>query len=152
MVVIDALVAALRNKGIAVIEQPQSAINTNARLDLWLVGFTMGGELRDNNPLTYETMTFNANIISAGVAKQFVGDLRKILRTMMELGKDSLSVSVTIPDQENPGETKIKKLRANFEKMEDGSFEYETEEAPMPARFTERWRITITYPANIVSQ
>ena len=151
MIVIDALVEALRSQGLQVIEQPQAATNTNAHIDLWLTGFTAGGEKGDNDPLSYETMTFNADVVSAGVARAFVGELRKVLRTMMELGKNSLGVPVRVPDPIG-GNTKSKNLKAHFEKISPGAFEYETEEAPMPARFKESWRITITYPVSIIPQ
>jgi hypothetical protein len=150
--VIDALVAALRAKGLQVIEQPQAATNTNAHLDLWLEGFTLGGERGDGDPLSYETMTLKAEIVSSGVARSFVAYIRQPLRIMMRLGEASLEVPVAIPDPDNPGSTKTKKLRAAFEKIIPGAFEYETDEAPMPARYRETWRITITYPASIVSQ
>jgi hypothetical protein len=152
MIVIDALIAALRAQGLQVIEQPQAATNTNAHLDLWLEGFTAGGEKGNGDPLAYETMTFKADVVSSGIARVFVGTVRKILRTMMRLGEYSLAVPVIIPDPDHLGEIKTKKLRANFEKVTPGAFEYETEEAPMPARFRETWRITITYPADIISQ
>jgi hypothetical protein len=150
MIVIDALVQALRARGIQVIEQPQAATNTNAHLDLWLSGFTAGGEKGDGDPFAYETMTFTADVVSAGVARQFVGDLRNILRAMALLGETYLEVPVTIPDPGHPEETRLKKLRASFEKTASGAFEYESEEFPMPARFKESWRITITYPADSI--
>jgi hypothetical protein len=150
MIVIDALVAALRAEGLQVIEQPQAAANTNARLDLWLAGFTAGGEDGSGDPLAYETMTFTADVVSSGVTRAFVGSIRKILRTMARLGESSLAVPVNIPDPERPGETLTRNLKAHFEKTAPGAFEYETEEAPMPARFKESWRITITYPAGII--
>jgi hypothetical protein len=71
---------------------------------------------------------------------------------MARLGETYLDVPVAIPDPDNPGETRIKNLRAHFEKTVSGVFEYESEESPMPARFKESWRITITYPADIVPQ
>jgi hypothetical protein len=152
VIVIDALVTALRTRGIQVIEQPQAATNTNAHLDLWLSGFTAGGEKGNGDPFAYETMAFTADVVSSGVARQFVGDLRNILRTMALLGETYLDVPVTVPDPDNPGETKSKNLRACFEKTASGAFEYENEDAPMPARFKEGWRITITYPADIIPQ
>jgi hypothetical protein len=152
MIVLDALVAALRARGLQVIEQPQAATNTNAHLDLWLEGFTLGGERGDSDPLAYETMTLRAEVVSSGVARSFVASIRKPLRIMMRLNELSLIVPVTVPDPDVPGGTKTKKLRAVFEKIAPGGFEYETEEAPMPARFKETWRITITYPASIISQ
>jgi hypothetical protein len=150
VIVLDALVAALRAQGLQVIEQPQAAANTNAHLDLWLSGFTAGGEKRNGDPLSYETMSFTAEVVSSGVARAFVGGLRKTLRVMMRLGESSLIVPVTIPDPDAPGNGTTKNLRAHFEKMIPGAFEYEAEDAPMPARFKESWRITITYPAGIV--
>ncbi|MDR2663074.1 MAG: DUF4783 domain-containing protein [Treponema sp.] len=152
MIVIDALVHALRVYGIPVIEQPQAAANTNAHLDLWLAGFTAGGEKGNGDPFSYETMTFTADVVSSGVARQFVGDLRHTLRTMAMLGETYLDVPVAIPAPDNPEETRLKKLRAFFEKTASGAFEYESEEAPMPVRFKESWRITITYPADIIPQ
>ncbi|MDR2020525.1 MAG: DUF4783 domain-containing protein [Treponema sp.] len=146
MLVIDALAAALRSRGIQVIEQPQAALNTNARLELWLEGFTAGGEGKTGNPLDYETMTFRADVAASGVARQFVGALRKILRTMLELGESSLDVPVTV------GENAVMLLKAHFEKTSPGTFEYEDELSPMPARFRESWRITITYRATIVPE
>jgi hypothetical protein len=150
VIVIDALVKALRTHGIQVIEQPQAATNTNAHLDLWLSGFTAGGEKGDGDPFAYETMTFTADVVSSGIARQFVGGLRNILRTMARLGETYLDVPVTFPDPERTGETRTKNLRAFFEKIVSGAFEYENEDAPMPVRFKEGWRITITYPADIV--
>jgi hypothetical protein len=152
MIVIDALVAALRGLGLQVIEQPQAATNTNAHLDLWLTGFTPGGEGKGGGPLEYETMTFTADVVSSGIARAFVGGLRKTLRTMMQLGESSLAVPVAVPLRDRPGESATRTLRARFEKIAPGAFEYETEDAPMPARFKESWRITITYPAGIVPQ
>jgi hypothetical protein len=152
VIVLDALVAALRSRGLQVIEQPQAATNTNARLDLWLAGFTAGGENRNGDLLSYETMTFTADVVSSGVARAFVGGLRKTLRVMMCLGESSLIVPVTVADPAAPDNSITKNLRAHFEKVSPGAFEYETEDAPMPARFRESWRITITYPASIVSQ
>jgi hypothetical protein len=152
MIVIDALVTALRAKGLAVIEQPQVATNTAPRLELWLSGFTAGGERKGGSPLEYETVIFTADVVASGVARMFVGGLRKILRTMMELGESSLPVSVGVPNPARPEEALTKNLRAHFEKTAPGAFEYETEDAPMPARFKESWRITITYPAGIVPQ
>jgi hypothetical protein len=151
MIVIDALIQALRARGIQVIEQPQAATNTNAHLDLWLSGFTAGGEKGGGDPFAYETMTFTADVVSSGVARQFVGDLRNILLTMALLGETYLEVPVTVPAP-RPEEAVVKKLRASFEKTASGAFEYESEESPMPARFKESWRITITYPADIVPQ
>jgi hypothetical protein len=58
---------------------------------------------------------------------------------MAELGESSLIVQVG-----------TKKVLAHFEKIQSGTFEYESEESPMPARFRETWRITITYPVDIV--
>jgi hypothetical protein len=150
VIVLDALVASLRNQGLRVIEQPQAAVNTNAHIDLWLAGFTAGGEGKNGGPLEYETMTFTADVVSSGVARAFVGGLRKTLRTMMKLGESSLAVPVAFPDPARPGETAVKNLKAHFEKTAPGAFEYESEDAPMPARFKESWRITITYPADIV--
>jgi hypothetical protein len=150
VIVIDALVQALRDRGIQVIEQPQAATNTNAHLDLWLSGFTAGGEKGDGDPFAYETVTFTADVVSAGVARQFVGDLRNILRAMALLGETYLDVPLAIPSPDRPGETKTKNLRAFFEKTVSGAFEYESEEAPMPARFKESWRITITYSADSI--
>jgi hypothetical protein len=150
MIVIDALVTALRNRGIEVIEQPQASTNTNAHLELWLEGFSVGGEKRDNNPLSYETLAFKADVVSSGVARQFVGRLRKILRAMMRLGESRLIIPLQVPNPEQPGETRTKNLTASFEKISPGVFEYESDESPMPARFRETWRITITYPADIV--
>jgi hypothetical protein len=150
--VLDALVDALRAYGIPVLEQPQAAVNTNARLELWLSGFTAGGEKGDGDSLAYETMTFTADVVSSGVARQFVGELRKILLPMARLGESFLPVPVTISDPARPGKTITKNLRALFEKTAPGTFEYESEEAPMPARFKESWRITITYPADIIPQ
>jgi hypothetical protein len=152
MIVIDALVQALRTRGIKVIEQPQAATNTNAHLDLWLSGFTAGGEKGDGDPFAYETMTFTADVVSAGVARQFVGDLRNILRAMALLGETYLEVPVTVPAPDHPGGTRSKMLRAYFFNTAPGAFEYEGEESPMPARFKESWRITITYPADIIPQ
>jgi hypothetical protein len=146
MIVIDALAAALRDRGLQVIEQPQAATNTNARLELWLEGFTAGGEGKTGKPLDYETMTFRADAVASGVARQFVGALRKILKTMLELGESSLDVPVAA------GENKIIRLKAHFEKTSPGTFEYEDELSPMPARFKESWRITITYRASIVPE
>jgi hypothetical protein len=147
MTVIDALVGAMRSRGLDVIEQPQAAVTTKAHVDLWLTGLTSGGEKGSCDPLDYETMAFSADVVSSGVARAFVGRLRKTLRAMAELGERSLAVPV-------PGQNgaKAKKLIAHFEKFSPGTFEYETEEAPMPARFKESWRITITYPADIVPQ
>jgi hypothetical protein len=150
VIVPDALVAALRDQGLRVIEQPQAAVNTNAHIDLWLTGFTPGGEKGDGDPLRYETMTFQADVVSSGVARVFVGGLRKTLRVMARLGESSLAVPVAVPDPARPGEAVTKTLRAHFEKTAPGAFEYESEDAPMPARFKESWRITITYPAGIV--
>jgi hypothetical protein len=150
VIVIDALAGAMRSRGLTVIEQPQAAANTNTRIDLWLTGFTAGGEKGSSNPLDYEAMTFSADVVSSGVARAFVGRLRKTLRIMAELGERSLAVQVACPGQN--GDIKTKKLIAHFEKISPGAFEYETEEAPMPARFKESWRITITYPADIVPQ
>ncbi|MDR2186402.1 MAG: hypothetical protein LBO80_12165 [Treponema sp.] len=152
MIVLDALAAALRNRGIPVIEQPQAAVNTNARIELWLTGFTAGGEKGDGDPLVYETVTFTADVVSSGAARQFVGGLRKILAAMARLGESSLPVPVTIPDPERPGETVTRELRAHFEKTAPGAFEYEDEGAPMPARFKESWRITITYRTDLVRE
>jgi hypothetical protein len=151
MIVIDALVAALRAEGLQVIEQPQAATNTNARIDLWLAGYTLGGEKKDNNPRTYETLTFNADVTASGVAKAFVGELRKILKTMLWLGETSLMVPVIISSPQPPAYTRKKFLRAHFQKIAEGAFEYESEGSPMPARFVERWRITVTYPAGIIA-
>jgi hypothetical protein len=152
VIVLDALVAALRDRGLQVIEQPQAATNTNAHVDLWLTGFTAGGEKGNGDPLSYETMTFQADVVSSGVARVFVGGLRKTLRVMARLGESSLSVPVTVPDLARPGKTVVKELRAHFEKTAGGAFEYESEESPMPARFREPWRITITYQADIIPQ
>jgi hypothetical protein len=152
VIVLDALVEALRGQGIQVIEQPQAATNTNARLELWLEGFSVGGEGGAGSPLDYETMTFRGDVVSSGVARQFVGGLRKILRTMMRLGQSSLPVPVTVSDTTYPEGKRIRRLMAHFEKIGPGAFEYESEEAPMPARFREVWRITITYPADIIPQ
>jgi hypothetical protein len=147
MIVIDALAEALRSEGLLVFEQPQAAVNTNTHIDLWLTGLTAGGEKGNGDPLAYETMTFNADVVSSGVARAFVGSLRKALRKMAELGERSLAVPV-------PGlnGAKAKNLKAHFEKISPGAFEYEAEEAPMPARFKEPWRITITYPADLIPQ
>jgi len=149
MIVIDALVQSLRNRGLQVIEQPQASKHTNTHLELWLIGFTYGGENRDNNALHYETITFSCDVISAGVARKFIAELRPVLRTMMELGRDSLDVQVQAPDPGNPSQTILKKLKAHFEKISDGAFDWESEDSPMPAHFRESWRITITYPASI---
>jgi hypothetical protein len=151
VIVLDALVAALRSRGLQVIEQPQAATNTNAHLDLWLTGFTAGGEKRNGDPLSYETMSFTADVVASGVARAFVGGLRKTLRIMTRLGESSLAVPVTLPAPDAPGDSSTKNPRAHFEKVSPGAFEYETEDAPMPARFKESWRITITYPAGVVS-
>ena len=150
MIVIDALVQALRNKNLLVIEQPQASKHTNAHLELWLAGFTYGGEQRNDDYLTYETMMMNCYVNSAGVARNFVSELRPILRTMLELGKNSLEVPVEIPNPDDENQTVTKKLKAHFQKVNDGTFEWESEDSPMPARFREAWRITITYPASIV--
>jgi hypothetical protein len=152
MIVIDALVAALRSKGLEVIEQPQAATNTNVHLDLWLNSFTAGGEGGSGNPLDYETMTFTADLVTSGVARKFVGGLRKALRIMMGLGESSLTVPVSIPSPDSGDSTRTKKLKAHFEKTAPGAFEYESEDAPMPARFKESWRIMITYPADTIPQ
>jgi hypothetical protein len=152
VIVIDALVSALRGRGLPVVEQPQAAANTNAHIDLWLTGLTAGGEKRSGggSPLDYETMTFTAEITASGAARVFVGGLRKTLRIMALLGESSLPVPVTVPDPDQEGKTLTKTLRAHFERTGPGAFEYEAEGAPMPARFREPWRITITYPAGIV--
>jgi hypothetical protein len=150
VIVLDALAAALRGQGLQVIEQPQAAANTNARIDLWLTGLTPGGERGDGDPLNYETMTFQADVVSSGAARAFVGGLRKTLRAMARLGESSLAVPVAVQDPARPGEALTKTLKAHFEKTAPGAFEYESEDAPMPARFKESWRITITYPAGIV--
>jgi hypothetical protein len=152
VIVIDALVAALRGRGLQVIEQPQAAVNTNAHIDLWLTGLTPGGEKRNGDPLAYETMAFTAEATASGVARVFVGSLRKTLRVMAELGESSLVVPVLFRSPSHPGAWETKNLRAYFEKTAAGAFEYESEESPMPARFRESWRITITYPADIVPQ
>ena len=152
MIVLDALVASLRARGLQVIEQPQAATNTNTHIDLWLTGFTPGGEKGGGDPLSYETMSFQADVVSSGVARVFVGSLRKTLRVMARLGESSLAVPVAFPDPARPGQTLTKNLRAHFEKTGGGAFEYESEDSPMPARFKESWRITITYPAGIVPQ
>ena len=152
MIVIDALTASLRKQGLQVIEQPQAASNTNAHIDLWLAGFTVGGVRKNNDPLEYETLTFTADVVSSGAARAFVGGLRKTLRVMARLGESSLAVPVTFPDPALPGQTLAKNLRAHFEKISPGAFEYESEDSPMPARFKESWRITITYPAGIAPQ
>jgi hypothetical protein len=151
MIVIDALVAAMRQRGLRVIEQPQAATNTNAHIDLWLVGYSVGGAARDGDSLAYETLTFNANVVSSGVARQFVGGLRKTLKLMMRLGEASLVFPVYTPVPGEPEKIRETKLKAHFEKVTEGAFEYEQEGAPMPAQFVERWRITITYPARIVA-
>jgi hypothetical protein len=150
VIVLDALAASLRSQGLQVIEQPQAATNTNAHIDLWLTGLAPGGEKGRGDPLSYETMSFAADVVSSGAARAFVGGLRKTLRVMARLGEYSLAVPVTVPDPARPGQTRTKNLRANFEKTATGAFEYESEDAPMPARFKESWRITITYPADIV--
>jgi hypothetical protein len=152
VIVIDALVSALRARGLRVIEQPQAAVNTSAHIDLWLSGLSAGGEKRSGDPLEYETMTFTAEVTASGVARAFVGGLRKTLRAMARLGESSLAVPVAMPDPDHPGESITKNLRAHFEKTAAGAFEYESEDAPMPARFREPWRITITYLAGIVPQ
>jgi hypothetical protein len=151
MIVIDALVAALRARGMEVIEQPQAATNTNAHLELWLTGYTFGGEGKTGNSLNYETMTFRADVVSSGVARQFVSGLRKTLKAMMGLGESSLGVPVFTPVPGDSGAIRETKLKAHFEKTAEGVFEYESESSPMPARFVEKWRITITYPASIVA-
>jgi hypothetical protein len=148
----DALAASLRGLGLQVIERPQAATNTGAHIDLWLIGLTAGGEKGEGDPLAYETMTFQADVTASGVARVFVGGLRKTLRVMARLGECSLAVPVAAPDPERPGETLVKNLRAHFERTAPGAFEYESEDAPMPARYREGWRITITYPAGIVPQ
>jgi hypothetical protein len=150
MIIIDALVSALRSQGLQVIEQPQAATNTGAHIDLWLTGLTAGGEKRNGSPLDYETMTFTAEVAASGTARVFVGGLRKTLRTMAQLGESSLEVPVAVRISSAPESWGTKKLRAHFEKLGMGAFEYESEDAPMPARFRESWRITITYPASIV--
>ena len=134
------------------IEQPQAAVNTNARLELWLTGFTAGGERGEGNPLAYETLTFTADVVASGVARRFVGDLRKILLTMLRLGESSLPVPVTVPCQDRPEEAVTHTLTAHFEKTNPGAFEYEDETAPMPARFRESWRITITYRSDLIPE
>jgi hypothetical protein len=149
MIVIDALVSAMRDIGLQVIEQPQAATNTNAHVDLWLTGFTAGGESGSSDSLAYETMTFAADVVSLGVARKYVGGLRPILRTMMRLGVDSLPVKVFYTDEK--GFARVRTIKAHFQKTQDGAFEYESEDAPMPARFVERWRITITYPSDIIA-
>ena len=73
MIVIDSLVEAMRMRGLQVVEQPQAAVNTNTHVDLWLTGLTAGGEKGDSDPLAYEAMTFNADVVSSGVARAFVG-------------------------------------------------------------------------------
>ena len=147
MIVYDALVAALRAQKISVIEQPQSAITTGPQLELWLEGFTLGGEKNDGNPLAYETLTVKAEVTASGVARSFVSGLRRILRKMLEFGIDGLTVPVTIVQNGAPAAHTIK---ARFEKIAPGGFEYENEDAPMPARFKESWRITITYRTNFI--
>ena len=152
MIVIDALVAALRGRGVPVVEQPQAAVNTNARLDLWLAGFTAGGERGEGDPIAYETITFTADVVASGVARRFVGDLRNMLVTMLRLGESSLPVPVKIPYQDDPENFTTHILAANFEKINPGAFEYEDETAPMPARFKESWRITITYRSDLIPE
>jgi len=140
--VYDALVAALRAQAIPVLEQPQAAKTTGPNLELWLEGFTLGGERKDGNPYTYETLTIKAEVTASGVARNFVSGLRDILRKMVVFGVDGLAVPVTV---EQEGAAATSTVMARFEKIAPGGFEYETEEAPMPARFREVWRITITY-------
>jgi hypothetical protein len=151
MIVINALVSALRARGLQVIEQPQAATNTNAHIDLWLTGYSLGGEKFNSNPGSYETLTFSADAVACGVARQFVGGLRKILKKLMELENTSLEVPVPVQTP-SPNTGGIKMLKAHFQRIAEGVFEYEPETAPMPARFVEKWRITITYPASIAAE
>ena len=147
MIVYDALVAALRAQHIPVIEQPQAALTTGPQLELWLEGFTLGGEKKDGIPYSYETLTVKAEVTASGVARKFVSGLRPILRKMMMFGENGLDVLVIV---NHDGAPKTNIIKARFEKTSPGGFEYESEEAPMPARFRETWRITITYRATII--
>jgi hypothetical protein len=147
MIVYDALVSALRAQAIPVIEQPQAALTTGPNLELWLEGFTLGGEKQDGVPYAYETLILKAEVTASGVARQFVSGLRPILRKMLVFGEDGLAVPVTV---DHDGTPKTHTITARFEKTSPGGFDYESEEAPMPARFRETWRITITYRATII--
>ena len=147
MIMYEALVTVLRANGIPVLEQPQAARTTGPQLELWLDGFTLGGEKKDGNPYSYETLTVKAEVTASGVARQFVSGLRTILRKMMIFGEDGLPVPVALIQNGIP---KRHIITARFEKTSPGGFEYETEDAPMPARFRETWRITITYKSNLI--
>jgi len=150
VIVYDAFIAAIRAQRIPVIEQPQSAITTGPQLELWLEGFTLGGEKKDGNSYTYETLTVKADVTASGVARVFVSGLRNILRKLMVFGEDGLFFPASFPDPHNPGETITKTMTARFEKLQPGSFESENEDSPMPARFKEIWRITITYQSHLI--
>jgi hypothetical protein len=147
VIVYDALVGELRARGLPVIEQPQAAQNTGPNLELWLEGFTLGGEKGNGRAYEYETLAVKADVTASGVARGFVSGLRGILRKMLVFGEDGFAFPVAA--QGKNGSTVIHTVTARFEKIAAGSFEYEAEEAPMPARFRESWRIIITYRTNI---
>ena len=140
MIVIEALQEALSKKGIINILKPQVSTVADAHAELALIGFTAGGEKKDNNIKAYENLTLSCDIVSLGVSIDYVNELSKFLKKMLELCIDSLDVTLIKNNQEYI-------IKAHFQKVQEGRFEYPEDSQALPAEYREGYIITMTYPS-----
>lgn len=144
MIIINALQKALDEKGIISIVVPQISAVSDAHLEVALQSITAGGEKKNGNAHSYETITLSCDVVSLGVTAEYVKELSKILRVMAELTRDSLLLAV--PQAGGSSYT----IKAHFEKLQDGRFEAADGEVAMPVEYREPYRVTITYPTSII--
>ncbi|UTC62596.1 DUF4783 domain-containing protein [Treponema sp. OMZ 787] len=140
MIIIEALQEALSKKGIVNILKPQASTVADAHAELGLIGLTVGGEKKDNNIKTYETLTLSCDIVSLGVSIDYVKEVSKFLKKMLELCIDSLDVPLIKNNREYL-------IKAHFQKVREGSFEYPEDSQVLPAEYREGYIITMTYPS-----